>query len=364
MNNNEREIQKIVLPGQTPEGNYILGVLVKRTYDIIPNQVCVRADKDNKLIAGDIHYGDPMNSTVEFEADFVPFKLATDVVLNGKIYAPEGNSVESLVASLFVGNHRKDIVVTGDRFCHYQKNSVPVFSDPKPFTTIELRYENAYGGIDIYSDPDMQCLYPRNHLGRGFVIKNTKKTVDNLQLPNIEAPLDLLTPERLCAEHFMNWERQPISEGFGWISKLWRPRALLAGVMPADRPVEQELRRIYSQAVPTEQQELYAQTELPDMDFHFFSGASQGMVLPFLKGDERIGAVNLLPDGDLHFKLPGERPVIGLDIGMGIQEPEVFLHTVMIRLEERQIDLVWRVAVSYSGPDWLREMKKMEVLIS
>ena len=48
---------------------------------------------------------------------------------------------------------------------------------------------------------------------------------------------------------------------------------------------------------------------------------------------------------------------------MGVQEPTVVLHTVQIRMEERQVDLVWRAAADYPGPDWLQEMKTMEVLI-
>jgi hypothetical protein len=48
---------------------------------------------------------------------------------------------------------------------------------------------------------------------------------------------------------------------------------------------------------------------------------------------------------------------------MGVQEPLVVLHTVMIRMEDRQVDLVWRTAVPYPGPDWLPQMKKMEVLV-
>jgi len=32
-------------------------------------------------------------------------------------------------------------------------------------------------------------------------------------------------------------------------------------------------------------------------------------------------------------------------------------------MEDRQVDLVWRGAVPYPGPDWLPKMKKMEVLI-
>ena len=73
--------ERIVLPGQAPDGQHILAVLLKRSYTIVPNQLCRRAPKDRKLVAADTHFGDPMNSTVRYESDFVPFKTATDVVL-------------------------------------------------------------------------------------------------------------------------------------------------------------------------------------------------------------------------------------------------------------------------------------------
>ncbi len=61
----------IVLPGQSPEGEYILAVLVKRTYDIIPGERCARAESDRKLISGDVHYDSPVNSSVKYESDFI-----------------------------------------------------------------------------------------------------------------------------------------------------------------------------------------------------------------------------------------------------------------------------------------------------
>lgn len=359
----EREIQKVVLPGQTPEGEYILSVLVKRSYDIHPGKPCMRAEFDQKLISGDVHYEDPLNSSVKFESDFVPYKIATDVVFNGSAYAPKGEPTDALTASIIVGQFRKDIKVIGDRICLYQQSRDPLFTDPVPFTNMEIRYERAYGGVDIYSDPKVPCVYQRNHLGRGFVVGRDKKAIDNLALPNIEDPNDLLTTSRLSTGHFKDWERQPMPQGFGWFAKFWRPRATFAGVMPADRAVEQELRTAYASLIPPEQRKLYEQTKLPDMDFRFFNGASSGLSLPFLSGNEEIRLINLSPEGEFIFQLPGEQPYIGLDIGMGTQESAVVLHTVMIRMEDRQVDLVWRSAMPYPGPDWLPEMKKMEVLI-
>ena len=54
---------------------------------------------------------------------------------------------------------------------------------------------------------------------------------------------------------------------------------------------------------------------------------------------------------------------IGLDLGQGVQEPPAVLHTLMIRMDERQVDLLWRGAVSYDGPDSLSELKKMDLVI-
>jgi hypothetical protein len=304
-----------------------------------------------------------MNSSVKFESDFVPFKMATDVVLNGNAWTPKRQRVTNLTVSLSVGKYRKDLLIIGDRKCRYKANADPVFTDPEPFETMEIRYERAYGGVDIYSDPKMQCPYLRNHLGRGFAIANTAESVGNLDLPNIEDPGDRLTPARLCAGHIKDWERQPMPQGFGWVTKGWRQRSRYAGVMPADRNLEQQLRTVYANAIPPAQQKLYEQTELPDMDFRFFSGASPDLALPYLSGNEEINLFNLDPEGAVQFRLPGEQPRMSLDIGNGVQESAVVLQTVMIRMEDRQIDMVWRSAFPYPGPDWFPQMKKMEVQI-
>src|SRR5690606_26832892 len=132
------------------------------------------------------------------------------------------------------------IRVIGDRTCHYQSGRDPVFGDPAPFKSMSLRYELAYGGIDVYSDTKVLCPYGRNPLGRGFVVRNCQKAIDNLLLPNLEDPRDLLTPERLIVGECSNWQRQPTPQSFGWFPMCWLPRAALAGVMPAERAMHEQ----------------------------------------------------------------------------------------------------------------------------
>jgi hypothetical protein len=355
---------RTVLPGQSPDGAYILSVLVKRTFRIVPGGECSLANADRPVLAGDVFWDDPMNSSVRFESDFIPFKPQTDVVVDGLVHAPNGVAATSCVVSLRVGDLLKSIAVTGDRTARYAEGAAPVFTDPAPFTTMELRYERAYGGTDVYSDLKVPYPYPRNPLGRGFVVRNTSRGVDKLSLPNFEDPQTPLVPAGLCLEDYATWESRPLPAGYGWVSKTWLPRASLAGIMPADRPVEQELRQAYAKLLPADQRGPYLQHGIRDMDFRFFNGASPGLVLPYLSGGEWIETNNLSRRGRLTFQLPASAPRIGLDIGDGIQEPNVVLQTVAIRLEDEEVDLVWRGAVPYRGPDWLPEMKRMDVLIT
>lgn len=358
------EGSRIVLPGQTPEGGHVLSVLLKRSYRIEAGRGCPRADEDQPLTTGEVFWDTPMNSTVRFESDFVPWKLQTDVVMIARAHAPQGQPTQRCMVGLQIGEVRKQFQVTGDRRAQFVgKDSDPVFTEPEPFTDMGLRYERAYGGCDVFSDKSTVYPYPRNPLGSGFVVLNTAESVDNLLLPNLEDPNDPLTPQRLCIGEYARWVDQPLPIGFGWVPKTWQPRCLWAGVMPADRATEQEMRAAYAQLVPTDQREAYVQHGLPDMDFRFFNGASAGLALPFLQGGEAVRTANLSPEGRLDFRLPSDAPRIGLDIGSGVEATEVVLQTVQIRMEERELDLVWRAAVPYPGRDWLPQMRRMEVVV-
>jgi hypothetical protein len=350
-----------VVPGENQAGTPIFSVLAKRTYDIRPGHEAVRAEQDHPLVKADVYYDDgaPDSPTVQYETDLVAYKLATDIVLIGKAYAASAKPTAQMNVALEVAGRNKTLRVTGDRRCVYRDSRAPSFTDPVPFTEMEIRYDRAYGGKDLKSIPNLEFHYPRNHSGTGVVLKNVREAVDGLALPNVEDPADLLTPERVIMGEPERWNRQPLPQGFGWFQKSWYPRCSFVCSMPPFVGIEDVLREEELGLVPKGQIALARQFKLPRYDARFHNGASLGFVLPYLSGGEPVKLTGLTPEGQLKFTLPNDRPRAMLDIGLGENELPMVLHTVLIRPDERQVDLVWGGAHEYPGVEWLPEMKHM-----
>ena len=100
------------------------------------------------------------------------------------------------------------------------------------------------------------------------------------------------------------------------------------------------------------------------MEAQFANGASLGMIFNTLKGDESVVLGRLTPGGLLTFQLPGDRPRIGLDLGQGMQELDPALHTVSIRPDDLEVDLIWRGAQTYPGYRWVsKNMTRLEAQV-
>jgi len=201
-------------------------------------------------------------------------------------------------------------------------------------------------------------------VGTGLALKNVAEVVAGLRLPNLEDPLDLLTPERLVLESPTRWNGQPLPQGLGWVHRAWYPRCSFAGAFPPFVGPDDVLREEELGLVPAGQIALARQLKLPSFDARFSNGASIGLVCPKLQGDEAITLTHVLPEAELTVALPGERPRVALDIGLGDNELPVVLHSVCIRGDDRQVDLVWRAAHAYPGVDWLPEMTRMHASVS
>lgn len=349
-----------IVPGQDDAGKPIFSVIVKRTYAIDPGARAVRAEQDRPLSKVDEYYdgGGPEQHTVRFEYDLAPFKPLADVVVVGKAHAPHGRPVSQLDVSVGIGECVKTIRVIGNRRCVFRENGLPGFTDPAEFAEMEIRYEKAYGGRDVLSDPEKPFAYPRNPMGVGIAIKNIPEVVDGLALPNLEDPLDLLTPERIILEYPVEWNSRPLPQGFGWFQRTWYPRCSFAGSMPGNIKPDEPMREEALGIVPKGQIGLSRRFGLPAFDVRFNNGGSYGMIMP-VSGDESVRLVNLTPGGALDFFLPNDPPRITLDIGAGENELRPAVHTVCILPEDGTLDMVWRGSLEYPGTDWLPQMKRL-----
>jgi hypothetical protein len=350
-----------IVPGKNERAEHVFCVVVKRTYRIKPGSIVERCEEDRELRKIDEYYdrGDPEWATVQHEYELAPYKPFVDIAVIGKAYAPEGKPTTQMTASVRVAGMKKTIAVFGDRECHHREDQDPVFSDPKPFSEMEIRYERAYGGRDEKSIPEMPLYYPRNHMGTGVVLRNIKEVVQGLALPNLEDPADLLMPERLIIGEPQRWHTQPLPQGFGWAPRTAYPRCALLGSYPAFVDVGTVTAEERLGLLPKNHIALAKQSKLPTFEARFNNGASIGMLLRSLDGNEPIRLRGLSPDGLLEFLLPGETPKISLDIGKGECELEAKLTTVSIRPDEMEVDLIWRGAQLYEGYTWWPKMKRL-----
>ena len=350
-----------IVPGRNHLGEYVFSVIVKRTYRILPGGVAERADVDAELRKIDAYYdnGDPEWSTVQHESELAPYKTSTDVVVIGKAYAPRGKPTVRMPVGVQLGDRKKVLTITGDRRCSFRQGAAPSFTDPEPFLEMEIRYDRAYGGSDEKSLPTIPFLYPRNFKGTGVVLRNVKEAVEGLILPNIEDPQDLIGPERLFIEEPDRWHLQPLPQGFGWLQREWYPRCAMLGSYPPFIDPGTVTAEERMGLLPNDHVALAKQSRLRPMEAQFANGASLGMVFPALKGDEAISLGGLTPDGMLKFSLPGETPSIGLDLGSGMQELDPQIHTVSIRPDDMEVDLIWRGAQTYEGYAWLPKMTRL-----
>ncbi|HVO83155.1 MAG TPA: DUF2169 domain-containing protein [Syntrophobacteria bacterium] len=262
------------------QGKANLSIIVKATFSITKQGAAAAVDQ-LPLFTTDEHYGDEPLASVRFESDMAPFKPLADVVLVGKAYAPGGRPVARLDVSLRIGGVQRVIRVFGDRKWSYSSKLalVPTISDPKPFVTMDLVYERAFGGID-----ETAAQYCKENLvGRGFIGKKSVASIDGKLLPNLEAPYNLID----------SWKSQPKPAGFGFYGRGWQPRLRHAGTY------DEKHERERAPALPL------------DFSYAIFNGAHPDLqVKGYLHGDEEVELIHLSRDPLLRFRLPGMRPTV------------------------------------------------------
>jgi hypothetical protein len=371
----------IQLSGRDPDGHWILSVLAKRTYIVVPSGECVLATQQLPLVQEPIHAeGD--ETLLLADIDTWPFKPMTDVIVHGHAYNHPGQAVFD--ASVKIGHTIKAVRVFGDRRATLAADGRILFSKPTKLDKVPLSYAFAYGGRDEVTErefgnpaeamksflpspdgADLSAaasifLYPRNQSGRGYVVDRKKEAIEAAVLPNLEHPADPLTPERFVAGDPWRWLTQPLPASLGWMDYGYFPRIAWMGVFP-DCDLPEDLDAVGELRFGHATRALFEEKTGSEPDFASTNGASLGLRLPYLHGGDTIELVNLTPSRpSFRFKLPSERPRLAADGRNGkLIETEPVIHSVVFEADISRLTVVWRGAARALRAYLNRELSSM-----
>lgn len=243
-----------------------LTVIAKATFAIDPaRRTCTLADEQATL-TGDVHQHDDVDRSVRFESDLAVLKTRGEWVLAGTCHPPGGQATVSAVAAVVAGV-RKEIAVFGDR----ERTMLGSIRDPRPFASMALSWERAYGGPGFGDNPH----------GRGIAPTSTP-----------EGPKDLWPNLQSTAGGLAGGKPREEAVGFGPLPRSARLRR--RGLGTYDRAWREQRWPFFPE----------------DFDFEHFSCAPPDQRIEgFFSGDEEIELVNMVPaHAVVRVRLPGIRP--------------------------------------------------------
>ncbi len=297
-----------VLPDE--DGIDTLYAVIKATFSTTPAPEV--AEEQIAPVLADDYWGEPGASSLKYASEMHLCKPSTDVVLAGQAWSENDRRVEELDVVVAVAEREQRVRVFGDR----QWREGGSISPPKPFKSIPLVYERAYGGI-VEGDEKL-LAEERNPVGIGFAGGRSAEEIVGSALPNLEDPGQLLTT--------VGTEVAPA--GFGFVAASWLPRREYAGTYDE---AWQKSRAPY----------------LPeDFDSRFFNAAHPSLVFDrFLEGGEPIRLVHASPAGRMRFELPKCEFDLKVRIAGVEEQPRPNLETVLLEPDDEKLMMTWRASV-------------------
>ena len=287
-----------------------LYTIVKGTFDL--RRSLALADEQVPVIPAAKHYDDPATTSIRVPGDVTLEKLATDVLVIGTAYAPDGKRTWQMDVSVRVGPVSKTLRVSADRRWDRSASGYTA-AWVAPFERMPLTWERAFGGTQKTATGSVAEL--RNPVGVGFHVPEGDGTPLGTPLPNVEDPRVPLT----------STEDRPPPAGCAPIAAHWEPRRSYAGTYDE---AWQQRRAPY---LPT------------DFDARFLQLAPPGLVTPgYLHGGEPVELRGLTASGTLSFTLPRARISTTYVFDSVRETRTANLDTVLIEPDAGRLVLVWR----------------------
>lgn len=331
----------------TPAGIY---ALVKLTYDTRETPCLADAIPLSRDLL------DPTaEPTLELGTDSWLDKRHTDVVVLGSAWARE--PVTRMQVSVTVGEIERRIAVFGRRTASIQDRRIR-FSDPEPFTELAVRWNHAYGGIDtrVEASPpdspeeldhlhlrrDLPGLYPRNPFGKGYIVIEPRPG-EEVELPNLEDPDDLLTTERLVTGDPSRWWVQPLPSTFDYAPHgVFTRYVYLGGDAWFSPPDDGALAEVRRGILPAGFRKFFP----PGIDPGFYQEAAPGLVLPRPASDTPLNVRGMHPGGKVVRAHVPRPPPVEIELDGRRQAPELHLSKIVLLPAKEKLVLTWMAKTS------------------
>jgi hypothetical protein len=309
---NATEFPATIFAMPDPDGIESVYAILKATFRM--GKEVRPAEEQVPIAPRDTYRGAPDRSSIETAGDVSGIKPGTDVLLAGHAYAPNGKRTTRAEVALTVGALRKAVTVFGDRVWESGVFGAHM-SSPKPFDSMPLVWERAFGGGDAAATERRQeAVDERNPVGRGFR-SPARKEIDGLPLPNLEDPAALVESPK----------DRPAPVAFAPVCPHWQPRRGWAGTY------DEAWQATRSPFLPT------------DFDPRFFQVAPPPLVVPgYLKGGEPVELRGATPDAPLRFELPRRRVTMTYRLDAAEHVREANLDTVLFDADAARLVMVWR----------------------
>ncbi|HEY1694696.1 MAG TPA: DUF2169 domain-containing protein [Polyangiaceae bacterium] len=298
-------------------GRLEMTVVVRGVFRLAPGEAVAPIDDLAQVVLqGDVFADDDeeLTGAIVHASDFADFKPKADVLLRGTCHPGGGRSAKECSARFAVGDWSKTLRVFGRRV--WTDRPFDPISEPVPFQSMPIVYENAFGGPRFEGNP----------VGRGH---------EAAELPTVES---VATPLRSRRD-------APEPAGFGPLSPYWPRRRGKVG-------------KDYGQSWRKTRAPFYAS----DFDWSHFNAAPEDQQIPYLRGDEKLEFEFVHPDtARFVTALPGLRPRVLCRRTDGYTaELTMNLDTLIADLDASRLVLLWRGLVPVSD-DQLDDVRTLLV---
>lgn len=310
------------IPLTEKNGAAILRIVVKAAYTIDTFGQYRIADVQPDIVYADEYWGEPGQSSVQYESDVCLHRPYTDLIINGFAFAAQNTPVKKMdVVVRYQSKLFKQLAVFGDRYWEDTGLSWGK-SSPIPFEKMPIVYDRAFGGSDEAGSE------ARNRIGAGYNSSYDSQAA-NRKLPNIEDPFNLISGRR----------DRPVPMGLGVISKNWEPRLSYAGTY------DKEWEKNTFPLLPN------------DFDMRFNQSAAQDQWIKRPRGGEVVDIFGMTLRGAMRVKIPPCQLHICLFYTDNNEEKSMNLDSILIEPSVERMVLTWSTFADIHGnPFRLKEI--------